>query len=150
MSNISTIYDGLVTRLAALFPNHHRLGNPYDLEVNPDLTLTQGWGLAVGGGANTERYVGCQASVERTFTVIITRRYIARENDADTKATTEKLLLEDLKTLVNDAESNYSIDSSTAIIKYVSDSGIEPVRESQENYLHLSVVLTAEYFETIS
>lgn len=150
MSQISTIYDGIVTRLTTLFPNHNRLGNPYDLEVNPDTMLSIGWGLAVGPAANTERLVGCQVSLLRELTVYLTRRYHALENDAATKATTEKLLLEDLKTLVNDAENNYGIDDASTIIKYVGDGGIEPVRESQENYLHLAVNLTAEYFETIT
>jgi hypothetical protein len=148
MSNISTIYDALISRIEALLPNHQRLGNPYNISDNPDPYLVQGYGLALRNAVNTERLLNCSVSIQRNFTLHLTRRFIANPNDADQKATTEKLLLEDLKTIAHDMEENFQLSDDVAYFKYVSDNGIDTVRDTQENYLVLSVELQCEYFET--
>lgn len=150
MSKIATIHDGLITSLAALLPNHQRIANPYDVANNPDTVLKQGFGLAVNDGENTERLVGCKISIDRRFTIVITRRHMAVQNDAETQADAAVALLEDLKAVANEAENNFGLSTSTVAIKYISDTGIEPVRDTQENYLMVSITLSAEYFEAIT
>ena len=45
MSNISTAYDELISKIQTLFPTKIRIYNPYELTDNPILTLKDSWGV---------------------------------------------------------------------------------------------------------
>lgn len=150
MSKISTIYDALITRLTTLYPTHKRLANPYTPSENNALLLTQGWGLAVGVGVNTEEFLGCKLSIDRQFTVVHTRKYIALEADAVTKADVEKALFEDQFLLFQDLEEDITLSGLAVNVKFVSDSGLEFVQAGNDKFLLISSVLTAKYYEVLS
>lgn len=147
MTEISTIYDGLVTRLAALLPNHKRLTDPYNLDNNSTTFLNQGWGLAVGQGENTERQVSCQSSVRRTFQVPITRHYAATAHAVTAKATVEKLLLEDLQIIYDDAQENGLNVANLTLA--VTDDGITEVFAEESPYLSVTVIVSVEYLRNL-
>ena len=148
-TEVTTLYDTLVTRVAALLTSHTRLSNPYDLAGNNDQILEKGWGIAVRAGTNTNRQLGCKLSVSRDFEISITRKFFAREFDATKKATTEKDLLEDMQLLIDDLEENATLSESAYLVKYVGDSGITQVRDGQDAFLAIIISLTVEYFRTI-
>jgi hypothetical protein len=145
MSEITTIFDTLVTRTQALLPSHVRLSNPYTLEQNNEQKLRQGWGLAVLGGVNTERSVSCISSVARSVEIKITRKVYALEQDQSKKADADKALLEDLQLIVDDLEKNYTLTTGKFIAKYISDSGIVPIFVEKDNFLSLVISVTVEY-----
>jgi len=153
MSLISTGYDALLSRLDALFPptdGWNRLPNPYKPEENSELFLTQGYGIAMGPGNNTNRQVNCKFSVVRQMTVVLTRKYEALENDADAKASTEKQLFEDQYILINDLEQDISINGQTMYTRFVADGGIEYVRSDTDRFLILRTQYDLEYLETFT
>lgn len=151
-TDISTIYDFLVTRMTALFPNHKRLSNPYNLSLNNDQFLEQGWGIAVGPGENTNRQLGNRSSTKREFTLVLTRRTFATELGTTAKATGDKDLLEDLQILIDRFESEVDLDSTSGkyIARYIGDSGITQVRDDQDGFAAIRVSTSVEYFKTLT
>lgn len=148
-TEVTSLYDSLVSSIGTLLPNHKRLSNPYALEQNNDQILEKGWGLAVRAGTNTNRQIGCKLSVEREFEIHITRKYFAREFDVTKKASTEKDLLEDMQLIIDNMEENSSLSSGSYLVKYIGDSGIINVRDVQDAFLAITISVTVEYFRTI-
>jgi len=144
MSKITTIFDLIVTRLEAVFPDHARLPHSAFLERNPGFFLRQGFGVHFGPGLNTDRQIGCNTSTERNFLVSLTREDVSTELDPVTSATNHKVLMEDLKLLMDDFEQETSFP-----LIYRSDGGIIPIFEGDENFIFLESVISVEYFEII-
>lgn len=152
MSIISTAYDAMITRIETVLDvatnGHTRLPNPYKPEENNELFLKKGYGLAILGAENTNRFVNCKFSIQRTMQVVLTRQYFAREDDAVAKSTTEKELFEDQYLLINDFEQDISINGQTMYTRYVTDGGIEYVQQGTDKFLMLRTDVLLEYIET--
>ena len=147
MSTVSTIYDAIVSKMAGLYPNYHRIANPYDIGANPEIMLKKSWGIAIGPGVNTERFVGCLSSWERTITIAFMRQVVKTENDATGKASVEKLLLEDANTLLLDLEADPTISGSVIKTVFADDSGIQYVQGRESSYLAIEIGLRVEYLQ---
>jgi hypothetical protein len=150
MSDTSTIYDAIVTRMGTLFPNHKRIGNPYKPEENAEPILTMGWGLTVGEAVNTNRVLSNQFTVAREFALLVCRKAFHRESDAAARATTEKLILEDLYTLIKDFEINASLNGVAMNTKYLGDGGIEAVMPDKDQFLMIRARISVEYWENLN
>jgi hypothetical protein len=152
VSNISDAFDALKARLAAVFPDHTELTNPYQVDHNSDLILAQGYGIAIGPAVNTERNLSCKLSVGRTIIIVLTRSYFATETQIALRETGTKLLLEDQFLIIKDLEKDPTAGNSTAIAKlgYQSDSGILPVKADADNFLKLESTFNIEYFEDLN
>jgi hypothetical protein len=149
MTEISDIYNAIVTRVTAVLPNHFRLSNVFDLDQNNEQFLQIGWGLAFGPAENTERSVSCQISVRRDVSVHITRRVMARELDAVTKGDTDRLLLEDLQLVIDDMERNFTLATGKFNCKYTADTGIFAVHTEKERYIAITANVSIEYFRPL-
>jgi hypothetical protein len=156
MSAISTAYDNLLAVIAAEFPNHVELINPYFPEINDDLTFDAAWGMALNEGNNTNRVIGCEMSMERSFLVTLTRKIYAGSLNRTSgtiaaRRTTEKLLLEDQIALIKEFETNPQTSGGNPIIATVfeSDGGLEFVRTERSDLIMLKSIFRIEYFETL-
>lgn len=149
MSNFSDLYDAVVTRIEAVLPNHARLVNPYAVESNPEGMLRQGWGLALAAGTNTNRNLSCRLTFGRTFTVVLSRKFYAKESDVTSKASTEKELFEDLILLTRDFCDNSDLPGSLGLINYESDGGVEQVFGEKDNFLVMRANFAVEHFEQV-
>ena len=145
MSTISTLHDAVINRVSTTLSGHLRLSNPYQLEQNPDRYLEQGYGVAFGGGINSDRQVACKLSMQREIVISITRRYLGQETDVTSKATLDKQLYEDQLLVIKDLYDNIT----EAPIKFVSDGGTEFIVSDKSNYLALRSTFQIEYFESI-
>lgn len=154
MSIITDAYDAMLSRVETVLDtanqDYFRLPNPYKPEENNDQFLKKGYGIAIQGAANTNRFVNCKFSIGRTMQVILTRQYFAREDDAASKATTEKALFEDQYSLINDFEQDISINGQTMYTRYVTDGGIEYVQSGTDKFLMLRTDFLLEYVETFA
>lgn len=153
MSVAVTSYEALVSLLETTFPSgsdYFRLPNPYKPEENSERYLLKGWGIAIGPSNNSNRFAACKYSVNRGITIILTRKYHATESDVDSKETTEKALLEDQNTLIESLESDSSINGATMYSRYVSDGGIEYVRNDTDMFLMIRTQVELEYIETFT
>lgn len=154
MSIISSAYDAILSRIETVLDTTaqgwFRLPNPYKPEENSERFLDKGYGIALGSGANTNRVVNCKFSIERNFTIVLTRKFFALEADPAAKAVTEKQLFEDQYALINDFEQDISINGSTMYTRYVSDGGIEYVSGEKDNYLMIRTEFAVEYLESFT
>lgn len=151
MSLISDVYDALQARITAVLGSHLTLENPYALTECTDQVLTQGVGIAMGPGTNTNRFVGCsQMSIMRQFHVIITREVTATKFNTTYRASAEKTLFEDQKAILDDIESDPTLASSAVTQSiYVSDNGIEFVNSNKHNFMKLDSLIEIEYIQDI-
>lgn len=152
MSVTSDIYDEIVTRMTALFPNHQRLSHAYTPEESPEPQLRQGWALQHGSGENTNRKLGCKVSVRRQFIIIVTRKYYSHDSDPEAKALTDKDIIEDVRLIINNAESTPYLDGivNNPNVRYVSDTGVQFVYANNKPFYKSEVLLEAEYFEDLN
>jgi hypothetical protein len=148
-TDISTIYDYLQSRVSTLLDAHKRIHNPYDVADNNELVLQKGWGLAVLGNENTQRFRTCKGSLLRSFDVVVTRKYYAREGQTANRVTTEKDLLEDLQILYDDFHKNANLNTDY-VLTAISDTGIEPVFTEEKPYLAVRLLVTVEYFRDLT
>lgn len=146
MTAISTAYTNVLSRVAMLLPNHTRLPQPYALEDNNDQFLRQGYSVTVTpAGNNSQRFVSKLSSIVVPFTIAITRQYYAREFDAGSKSDTEKLLLDDFQTLLDDShDNNFNLNGPVTIM--TGFDGIFPVRTDDFKFLALIANLDVEVF----
>ncbi len=156
MSAISTAYDNLLTVIAAQYPNHMELINPYFPELNDDLTYDAAWGMALSEGTNTNRVVGCQMSMKRAFLVTLTRKIFAgslnrTSGTISERRQTEKQLLEDQILLIKNFETNPLTSDSNPIIGTIfqTDGGLEFIRTERSDLIMLKSIFEIEYFETL-
>ena len=148
MTEISDIYDAIITRVDALLPNHKRLPNPFELDQNPDQYLRQGWTFRVESGQNTNRHQGCQESHENNFSIIITRSFSGGDLRVDKKDDTQKALLEDFQLLMDDFEQTPILDSVHKF-RYDTHDAITPVKGDEVRFLSLIMQVRAEYFRNL-
>jgi hypothetical protein len=147
MSNVSDCYDAFVARIEAVLPNHTRLSNPYEIEQNIEPLMIQGWGLGMGASTNTNRELSCRVSIRRQFSLVLTRKFYALEADAESKASTEKELLEDQLLVIKDLCSNSDLSGLIGVVDFESDGGIEQVYGEKDQFLALRSTFTAEIWE---
>jgi len=150
MSDISTIFDGVVSRITGLLPNHTRLSNPYAIDENSDHQLKKGFGVALGPGRNTKRIICEKHSVERSIIVTITRQVFAKENDTTKRDDMVKNLLEDHAILIKDAWNIVNYDTGATKFNFEEDSGIEFARfEDGFKFIQIRMTYLVEYIENI-
>jgi hypothetical protein len=152
MSTISTVYDNFVSRVAAVLTTNNgwnKLPNAYAIEKNPQIMLSQGYGIGLSSGVNTKRVQSSTLSIRREFTVTIVRSIDALDFDLSTRQTTEKTLFEDLKLVIADLEGNQTLNAGQIFCEYIGDGGIEFVDGDTSEYLAIRASFATEYFETI-
>jgi len=139
MSIISNLYDQVVTRVETVLPNHKRLADPYFLEKNTDAAKRKGFGIKIGPGLNTEEQLSCDIIMSQTISIIVARMSTGRELEIEKKADTEKLLLEDFWSIIQDFETDPPLGDSQIIIasSFNGHNGIESIRGAKDNFLFL-------------
>ncbi len=155
MSNISTAYDAIKTRMETLFPvgsGYIQLVNPYDVDENTDSALKLGWGISFGSGTNTKRELSCRLSVARTIDITFTRARFRSEFNVAQQETNEKLLFEDQYLLIKDLEKEPAINNAVSgitVFTFESDGGVESVTGESDAYIKLVSSFNLEYFENL-
>lgn len=152
MSQVSTAFDLMITRLRALFPaeqNYFQLTNPYDVSDNNVQFLRQGFGLAIGPGTNTNRQLSCKMSVSREFRIVLSRSLDALEFGIDNKDASAKLLLEDAFTAVKSFEKEFRLDDDLFNTIFISDTGIQPLAIDNFSIIYMEMTFNVELFDTL-
>ena len=146
-TKIEDIYDAIVTTIEGELTTYRRLPNPYAPETSTFLQLQQGYGLAVGPGRDTERYVGCLVTWERVFTILLVNQITATQNNIDSRVIIEKDLLI-AHDLLRKAFYNNSTLGGEAIKTTVSDDGGFQFLDAERlKFLTLEINLITEYQE---
>lgn len=152
MSAVSEIYDAMIAKINTELPAYKQLPDPYDPEANNNLYLTKGFGLAIGGADNTERFVSCKQSILREFIVIMTKRINVTDHATTKRDTLVKDLLEDQITLIKAIEADSDLGGSCVKATFISDGGIE-IFESPDAKARYAVITSSydiEYLEDLT
>jgi hypothetical protein len=150
MSNISTIYDTLLSRMLAIFPAKTRIPNAYDLPSNGNVFLRDSWGLKVSSSTSFEMEFNTYAN-DREFSVVLTKEVIKTDTQTDQIDTVSKSLLEDVNTLQKELINSYQLGiySSIQLITLGSTTGITEVFATFEKFLTIEVSFNIKLSEDI-
>lgn len=150
MSKISDIYSAIISKIGTTLPTFQRVPNPYSLDENTAILLKKAFGLSIGTGVNTERYVGCLTTWSRQFTIGLVTQVVNTENDTLGRAQVELDLIESHKAILSAFESDPTIGGVCIKAVITGDEGIDYIQGAQAKYLALELGLAVEYQETIA
>lgn len=148
-TKIADIYDSIITKLETALPAFQRVPNPYALDENTAILLRKAYGLAIGAGTNTERYVGCIATWERDYTIGLVTQVVNTENDTLGRAMVEKDIVDAHREILLSFETDSTIDGQCIKAVITDDSGINYIQGAESKYLALEITLRVEYQEPI-
>lgn len=139
-TSISTVYDGILTELAAIFSSKIRIPNAYSLVDNPTQYLRDAYGMRVDAAVETRRDF-CTFSRIRDFTVILTREVIKTEIQTSQVDTAVKAMLEDVYTLQKEFSNADQIGVATSLdkIDVGAFTGIEYFNFEKSNFISTEV-----------
>lgn len=150
-TNITTIRSRLEALLGAVLSGYALLPNAYELATAPNIYLAKGYGIMLGAAVNSKRQVGCQVSIRREISIVLTKEVGATSTDDATREASEVTLLEDQWLMINALEQETPLTGTTGITTYVSDNGIELLTSAEEGrFLMVVTKFTCEYFENLT
>ena len=144
---VADIYDAIISKIETVLPTFQRVPNPYSLDENTAILLRKAFGLAIGPGTNTERYVGCLATWSRDYTIGLIHQVVNTENDTLGRAMIEKDIIDAHRGLLLAFEQDSTLGAKCIKAVISSDAGIDYIQGAQSKYLALELVLTVEYQE---
>lgn len=147
MGKILTIYDKIVDVLEAQLPSHTRMPNPYEVNANTYLHLNNGFGVGIGAGQDTERYVGCLVTWEQSYSIILVRRVVTTQNNTTARETIEKDILADWDVLRKAFYLDNSLSGNAIKTTVVSHGGVNFIDGDRLKFLALEMQLVVEYQE---
>lgn len=151
MSRAVDVFDYLVARIPTVLTGYKRLSNPYRPEENADVLIKLGYGVKIGSAENLNSFLGCRLLEERRqFTIVLTQKYYAREDDGAKKAEAERALLNDSFSLKKDIETNPQFGGIASSAAFVSDSGIQFVFNEKDRFIFNEITVAAQYVEDLS
>lgn len=153
MSLVSTLYAAMLVRLDALYPaasGWTRIPEPYELPDNSDSMLRQGWGLKMGPGRPANGSLACNFHLYRTFTVVLSRECFKLENDGVGKGEVDLALMEDVRTILRDFETNTTLNSGQGVCTYESDNGVTDVRTGDNAFKAVEVNFSVLIIESLT
>lgn len=144
-SKIFDIAEKLGQIIETVLPEYKRLPNPYDVNANTFLQLRRGYGIEVGEGTNTQRYVGCLTTWQRTYNITLVRKVTTTDNNVDARIAVEQGILDDHEELLKTFEVDVSMDG--LVIKAVvgGDGGINFLDVDRQKFLAMTIGLDIEY-----
>jgi hypothetical protein len=147
MAKISTIYDKIVDVLEANLSGHTRMPNPYEVNANTYLHLNNGFGVGIGPGQDTERYVGCLVTWEQSYSIILVRRVVTTQNNTTARETIEKDILADWDVLRKAFYLDNTLSGNAIKTTVVSHGGVNFIDGDRLKFLALEMQLVVEYQE---
>ncbi len=139
MSKISTVYDAILTELAALFPNKTRIPYPYSLPDNNARFMQDGYALAIGS-SSFEQFEFCDFMTVRDVTVILTKEVFRTDSDFNVIDDITRQLLENVyevqKLFYSYNELN--VPNDIAKVDIGSVTAVEEVISGKQSFLSMS------------
>lgn len=143
MSDVSTVYDAIITKVNALFPNKTRIHNPYELSDNAEIVMKDAWGLKTNAAERVDIEF-CNLSISREYSFIFIRQFPTVGAAKDAFDSITKSLLEDQQTFLNNifSPTELGVQSIVDEIRINTIGGIESTTTDQKKYLSLETTFT--------
>lgn len=139
MSKITTVYDAILTELAALYPAKTRIPYPYSLVDNNARFLSDGYGVTIGP-SSFEQFEFCDFMTVRDVTVTVTKEVFRTDSDYNVIDDITKSLLEDIyevqKLFYSYNELN--VPNDVAKVDLGGVSAVEEVVSGKQSFLSMS------------
>lgn len=153
MSNVTPIYDAIKVAIEGIFTgvdSKVKIPNPYLLEENPLGLLKNSYGIAVGA-SESPPFEFCSTLQRRAFDIVLMRELVRLDSDTTIFENTEKLLLEDLKLLIDRFElpDQIGVESNIENIDVGSCTGIEYLAGDDERFITITQTFFISWSELI-
>lgn len=148
-TRIEDIYDAIADLVETNLTGYKRFPNPYVITENTYLHMKSGYGIAIGPGTDTERFVGCQISWERSFTVVLVKQVMTTQNNTEKRELVEKDILEDHDILRKAIYSSSTLGGKAVKTTVISDGGVNFIDGDRLKFLSMEIEIVTEYLETI-
>ena len=157
-TKVSSIFDFIVEKAQAAFPEHAELRDCEDVSNNDDTVLRKGFGILPMDGENADRCLDNRRYyMKRNFELIFTREVLATVEDVAGRRVAYKDLLEDLDLLLQQLTPNVTIPGATTAdeqvawdFKFLRDGGPRLISVSDKPYLFIEATLVVEYTQAIT
>jgi hypothetical protein len=149
MSNISTVFDTIRTKVASILSSNIELPNSYDLIDNPSTILEQGWGIKLGPSTQDQGDF-CNITTNRTISVVVTGIVFRTEGDVEPFITAAKDLAEKSNSLVIEMEKNdqLGIEQSLISIDFLTDLGLQFIYTDNKSFLYNEISFNVKISES--
>jgi hypothetical protein len=148
-TKIDDIKEAINTKLATALTGYKRIPNPYSLVDVPSIILNKSYGVVVGSGTNTQRYVGCLTSWEREFIIGIVTQITKTENDTEGREGIEIDILDAHRAVLQSFETDPSMSGVVIKAIVLNDGGLNYIDGPKGKYLAMELVLGVEYQEQL-
>lgn len=151
MSNISTVYTAIISKLSEIYPNKTRIFNPYELKDNASIVMKDSYGLKVNE-ATREDLDFCKLSVSRSFTLVLVRGLATTSNNDAAFDPVSMAILEDQQLFLNAFWSPSEIGAPGSIdrIDFSNIGGIEFVVSDEKKFLFSEIEFTILISESVN
>lgn len=149
MTKISNIYDELHTIVDSVLTDYSELPNPYIPDDNPDIYMKKGYGITMGAASNSNRVVSKKVSISREFDFVFVRQINSTETNTTLIKSNAKQIMEDSFKVLEEIESNTSLNQLCVNARFESDSGLDFIEADTQRFFILTMVVSVEYFETL-
>lgn len=156
MTKISDIYNGIVQLTQTTLADYERLPNPYMVEINTDLFLRKGFGIAIREATKREGDVSCGHYIwDRFYEVTLSHAYYVNENDASGRGEVEVDLLEARELLIKAFRRDIHLSNGVPDVAltidsdFVSDGGIEYLQGDRTRNIVLRLDLLVTYEDNV-
>ena len=146
-TKIETIYDAIVDLIEGELTTYTRLPNPYALDENDFLRLTNGFGVAIGAGVDTQRSIGCIITWERAFSISLVRRVVTTQSNVTKRETIEKEILVDHDLVRKAVYLDTTLGGNVMKATIVDDGGVNFIDGERQKFLAIDMTLLVEYQE---
>lgn len=140
MSNFTTVYDTVRSKLATLFPSKIEIPMPDNLPDNGDNMLKDSYGVTVGPG-DTREWTYDQFLIDRQFGVVLTEEVHIKKDSKDELITAKKAITEDAVSIMQefDAADQLGIDANIQNIVIGNVTPVELVPGMERTFLTTTV-----------
>lgn len=149
----STFFSTIRTEIPTItgFSTKKELENPYDLTLNSNKSLLEGWGVTIGPSTvrSTEF---TKVTCDQEVTVVLTASIRGAQTDRSKVTSTVSDLKTDVQRLITRLSANdeFTINAGIIDLHYLNTSAVEYISDDEDNrYLTVSVTFNCIINETL-
>jgi hypothetical protein len=150
MSKITSVYDALLSELAALYPTKTRIPYPYSLSDNNARFMIDGYGLVIGDSL-FEQFEFCNFMTARTVSVVLTKEVIRTDSNYDVVDDIVKAMLENVYEVQKlfYSYNELGVPNDIAKVEIGSVSGVEEVTSGNSRFVSMTAIFQFSILESL-
>lgn len=150
MSNITNIFNRLISICQATLPAYHHLSDGLEPNQNNVLELDMGFSVTASDASSGPVQYGCQVQlVERNYTVALTNIYNKR-SDPVGRDQYELNLMEDLFLLTKAIINDQTMGGSACGVDFSGDIGPQYLDSERQEFLYTDATFNIKYEESLT